>query len=694
MPAGSVRPPNPLSCGAGSYSLGGRGAPGPPSAGAPLDGARFKHRRQLPISLRVRRQGWELGHGLQTIGRRASIRARVVIAAGALALASLGALGYVQLTTTSDSLSGAAQDQTQTLAVQLASALVGSGQAVANVIPFTPRGLDGVMMLDEHAKVTASAGSLAPALRQLRPQALAAARSGHQEFEFRVPRARGASERIGRLTAWSPDSTIAVALVPQQGGGVLVAGVHANWAVEKLRTTAYSTALSLGGGVLFIAFGLMLLLGRLVTAPVARLAAEVRNFGEGQLDRALSNQRTPELQQLAADISQMREDLLAAVAEAGTDPLTGVANHRAFQDRLAGLVEHSTSTREPLALIAVDLDKLKEINDRFGHVAGDRVISAVVSRIAGCCSDSQLCARVGGDEFAILCPGSTRAEAESLAARMREAVGALPAESLFGASDMRISISAGVGDMPGGATTREALLHQADTDLYRMKGRRDGTTPREAAVSAPPAPSDTSHIVRALAVAVDARDSGTYSHCETVAQYATAIAKQLGLADADVPPIERAALLHDVGKIGVPDAILRKPARLTEEEFDVMRAHSTLGYRILLNGGLPPAEALWVLHHHEHVNGSGYPHGLRGDEIPLQSRILLVADAFEAMTADRPYRSGRPADAALDELRRCAGTQFDSAVVDAFVSVLATPQGGSALPQALFDRLLAQETQA
>ena len=126
-----------------------------------------------------------------------------------------------------------------------------------------------------------------------------------------------------------------------------------------------------------------------------------------------------------------------------------------------------------------------------------------------------------------------------------------------------------------------------------------------------------------------------------------------------------------------------------------MKRHSTLGYRILVNGGLPTDEALWVLHHHEHLDGSGYPHGLRGDEIPRESRILLVADAFEAMTSDRPYRKGRPASAAVAELRRCAGQQFDPEVVAAFESVLdVRVANASALPEALFERLLAEEPAA
>jgi diguanylate cyclase (GGDEF)-like protein/putative nucleotidyltransferase with HDIG domain len=502
------------------------------------------------------------------------------------------------------------------------------------------------------------------------------------------------------LGVTSPPSTIEVTVMPQPGGGAIVAAYHARWATEALRTRAWSNVLSLSGGVLFIAFGLMLILGRLVTAPVGRLAGEVRHLGEGNLGAPLSDQDSPELQQLASDISALRDDLLRAVRESSTDPLTGVANHRAFHERLEAAVAHTGASGEPLGLIAIDLDKLKSVNDRWGHAAGDRLIQAVAARLTECCREQDLCARIGGDEFAVLCPGSSREAVDATAARMVEAVRSLSSDSLLGVGGVELSISAGVGDMPRSSSTKDQLVRQADTALYRMKWRdgRPEPPPREPQATPPPPPAaalDSEATVRALAVAVDAKDSGTRSHSETVARYAVAIGRRLGFDDADVDALRRAALLHDVGKIGTPDAILHKPGSLTDEEYAAMKSHSTLGYRILLNGGLPTCESLWVLHHHEHLDGSGYPHGLRGDEIPLQSRIMLVADAFEAMTCDRPYRQARPAGEAIAELRRCAGRQFDPAVVEAFVATLT--DGGTAeepLPSPIFDRMLTSESEA
>jgi putative nucleotidyltransferase with HDIG domain len=180
-------------------------------------------------------------------------------------------------------------------------------------------------------------------------------------------------------------------------------------------------------------------------------------------------------------------------------------------------------------------------------------------------------------------------------------------------------------------------------------------------------PSEREHLDRlatALAKAVDAKDSYTRSHCQTVSQFCAAIAIELGHGPERVAKLRLAGLLHDVGKIGISDAILRKPSALTDEEFELMKAHTRLGYDIVRGAELAE-EARWILYHHERLDGSGYPHGLRGDEVPLESRVILVSDAFEAMTAGRPYRAGCPERKAFEELDRHAGTQFDPLCVAA-----------------------------
>jgi putative nucleotidyltransferase with HDIG domain len=223
-------------------------------------------------------------------------------------------------------------------------------------------------------------------------------------------------------------------------------------------------------------------------------------------------------------------------------------------------------------------------------------------------------------------------------------------------------------------TSRDALIHDADMALLAAK-RTDQRalvySDDMDAVTTPPTVDDhhTQTLAAALARAVDAKDSYTRSHCQTVSQLSAMIAVELGFSGERLAKLRLAGLLHDVGKIGVPDAILNKPAALTDEEYEVMKQHAVLGFEIVESAGLPE-QARWVRHHHERIDGRGYPDGLAGEAIPLESRIILVADSFEAMTSDRPYRRAPGQAFALTELARHSGTQFDPDVVAALTRVL------------------------
>ena len=606
----------------------------------------------------------------------ATIRTRVALVATALAVTALLALGVQQLTSTSATLSRVAADQSLTLATQLADATAGAGAEVVGVIPYTDEGLDGVVFFDAQGRPKASSGRLAGELRTLGPQARAVARSRRPLQEFRRPGNAGSRSQTLRL--WSERGTVQVTIVPQDGGA-MAAGFHVDWATGQLRTTAVRTAMALTGGALFICFGLMLMLGRMVTRPLGRLASEVRALDTGSQGRELSEQSSPELQELASDIWQMHEDLTRAITESATDPLTGIGNHRAFHEALGDAVTAAVRTGEPLSLVALDLDDLKLINDSCGHMAGDRVIAAVARELTTAAGRRDLCARVGGDEFAILCPGRERHEALELAARVAAAVEALSILRLTGAEapeGVGTGVSFGVAALAADVTSADDLVQAADAALYARKfGRAERQAgDRRHAAAAPGEQLDGA--VRALVLAIDAKDPWTRMHCEAVADIAVELGRSLRLEESTVEALRRAAVLHDVGKIGIPDEVLLKRGRLGDEQVQVMRQHPGLGYRIARSVGLSDAESSWVLHHHEYLDGSGYPHHLRGEEIPLGSRIILVADAFEAMTSDRPYRSARPADDAIAELRRCAGSQFDPAIVEILASLVAAGGGG------------------
>ena len=611
---------------------------------------------------------------------RVSIRARVAIFATLLAAGSLCVLGYVQLSLLSTALTRATQEQSVRGANQLAGSIAGLSPKIVEVIPADSDGLDGVVIFDADGKVLGAGGGAQATLRGMSAEARAVARSGQRLMEFRLPEGGERSRLTGRLMPWSSSTTLLVAMVPRDGG-TLATIYHVGWATDRLHSTMVSTALNLGGGAAFLCFGLLLMLGRLVTRPLRLLAGEVSHMGEGNLDATLSPQRSPELRQLAADTSNMRDDLLKAVRESTTDPLTGVANHRGFHERLTAVATAAQRDGTPVALIAIDLDNLKLLNDAFGHQTGDRIIQAVAAAIAGACRPQDLCGRVGGDEFSVICAGIDRAGGEAMAGRIADAVRTtVSLVELAGpeasATGLAISVSTGVSDMPGSSSSQDEIVVHADAALYAAKAMRSVGRHVAPSVVTPDAPASApaprlDQTVRGIAVAIDARDGATSSHSDDVARCAGAIGERLGLAGSELESLQRAARLHDAGKIGVPDAVLLKPGPLTPEERTVMQRHAALGYRIMLAAGLPEREAMWVLHHHEHVDGSGYPHGLRGDEIPLASRILLVADAFQAMTTARPYRPARSPEDALAELRRCAGTQFHLPAVDALAKVLA-----------------------
>jgi diguanylate cyclase (GGDEF)-like protein/putative nucleotidyltransferase with HDIG domain len=349
-----------------------------------------------------------------------------------------------------------------------------------------------------------------------------------------------------------------------------------------------------------------------------------------------------------------------------TDSLTGAQNHRAFHEDIGTLIEGATAD-QPASLLMLDLDGLKHVNDRYGHQAGDDRIKLLSSAAESVLDEPDRLYRLGGDEFALILRKCGGADALALAKHIDEAF-------KDAAPSGEVSFSGGIAVREDGIT-KDELARRADIALLEAKRLK-----QPALVYAPAfefavleEPADLHHtqvLANALARAVDTKDAYTHSHCETVAELCALMAVELGFEAEHVFKIRLAGLLHDVGKIGVPDAILQKPGRLTDAEFDVMKAHPTLGAHILAAAELHE-EAAWVLAHHERPDGKGYPHG--GPTAPLEARIISVADAFEAIVSERPYREARPAAEALAELARCADTQFDRRCVQALSAVLGTP---------------------
>jgi diguanylate cyclase (GGDEF)-like protein len=362
-----------------------------------------------------------------------------------------------------------------------------------------------------------------------------------------------------------------------------------------------------------------------------------------------------------------RENIKQLERAARSDNLTGLGNHRAFYEDVRREISRRAETGSSFAIVMLDLDGLKQINDTLGHQAGDDGIRAVARSLRASLRVADSAYRTGGDEFMVLLPGERAFGGLVFAQRLQ-------AEIVQ--TRKAITVSCGVTEAEGLESAR-SLTRRADLALYEAKrtGRRvvvysDGISPRPT-----DRPEDLAlrrhHrlLATALAQAVDAKDVGTRNHCETVSALCVLIGQSLGLGGERLEQLRLAGLLHDVGKIGIADALLQKPWPLDSDERSAMSGHVQIGQTIVAAAGLQE-EAEWILHHHEHFDGTGYPNGLRSAEIPLESRIILAADAFEAMTADRPYRAARRPSEALAELERHAGGQFDASVVEALRLVL------------------------
>ncbi len=409
------------------------------------------------------------------------------------------------------------------------------------------------------------------------------------------------------------------------------------------------------------------LLRREVTAGDAPWGVVVAEW-EGDVpppDAAARMERLSETLGLAAERIAARE---ALEAQAVTDSLTGLANHRAFHEALADRLTHAEAHLEPLAVAVIDVDALGDVNAAFGHATGDEVIAEVSRRVAALAEPGEIVARISGQALGWILPGHTAATAAQRALTVRRAIAGVPIPPAGG-----VSVSVGIADLED-ATVPGRLVAAADAALRAAKASgRDATRTHAAARAAGETrEQDTASqrrefaALRALARAVDLRDENTQRHSERVAALSHRLALELGWEPARAARLRQAALVHDVGKVGVPDSVLLKPGRLTAEERAVIETHVTLGAQIV-SEVLDHEQVRWVRGHHERIDGGGYPDRLPGHEIPDGARVMAVADTWDAMTADPPYREGMPPKQALAICREVAGSQLCQHCVNGLV---------------------------
>ncbi len=401
--------------------------------------------------------------------------------------------------------------------------------------------------------------------------------------------------------------------------------------------------------------------------------------------------------QLDEQNARLAEQNARLLALSTTDPLTLLPNHRALSERMEQEIARARRYGHPLSILFFDADHFKRVNDTYGHSTGDIVLQELGRLVSGLLRAGDSIGRYGGEEFLVLLPETTQEEACQVAERIRKTIAGSPLATSTVKEGIPTTISLGVATFPIDGATASEVVEQADQAMYWAKrlGRNQVRTSQEAArlredealvATISNLERDTTvdgvsieeavrsrqlTTIQSLMWLLDLRDQSIFSHSSQVSDLAGAIARALGESEAQVFAVTTAALLHDLGKIALPDRLLYKAGPLTAGERALIQQHPTIGAQILevspFLHHLMPA----VAHHHENWDGTGYPDGLCGENIPLSARIIRVAEAYQAMTTDRPYQRHRDDEEARAELARCSGKQFDPAVVQAILRVLA-----------------------
>jgi diguanylate cyclase (GGDEF)-like protein len=368
------------------------------------------------------------------------------------------------------------------------------------------------------------------------------------------------------------------------------------------------------------------------------------------------------------------------------DPLTGIANRQSVLGLLEDELVRATRYARSVSVIMVDLDHFKRLNDTHGHVAGDRILRHVGALLASSVRAVDTAGRYGGEEFLIVLPETSPDAAASVAEKLRRVVAGSPV-TLPGGEIVSVTLSAGVAGGLGDVLRLDALINHADAALYSAKalGRDqvyvfretgDEDTVRRAPIRADARNRALDVGREAMAAAQDAlmrvlseRPTWAGRPSSLIERASVSLARALDLPAGELDRLRTASLLHDLGKLAIPDAILAKPGALAASEWRVVTEHPKIGQVVLEQAGALRDAATIVLHHHEWYDGTGYPHGLKGTEIPIGARIVAIVDAYEAMIAGRPYRAAISHEAAIAELRRQAGVQFDPELVELFAVV-------------------------
>ncbi len=441
---------------------------------------------------------------------------------------------------------------------------------------------------------------------------------------------------------------------------------------------------------------------------IVPISTPFRNVGVMLVGQANTNQNVDMYRMIANYLGMFIDyvDISDRLGQSGqNDILTGLFNHRKFQELLHAQLKKSEQAGEKTSVAIFDINNISQINKELGHAKGDEVIKTVAEKIAQNIRTNDMAARYGGDELAVIMPSTSTDEAKYISEYITYIL-----SSCFIDGVGPIKVSVGIATCPDATTDQEKLLVFAEQAMYisKDKGYANGMSTivssndfnfwDDMALSSFASVLTKRHsvlglnyeeelmkkfhseenlsqhhlveVVTSLAAAIDAKDTYTKGHSSAVSRYAEALARAANLPEKEVERIKLGGMLHDIGKIGIPEHVLRKPAQLSTEEWEIMKQHPTIGAEKVLK----PIESLqdlipMVKYHHEHYDGTGYPEKLKGEEIPYSARIVAIADAYHALVSDRPYRKGLGMEKACEILKLGAGIQWDKDLVRTFIEI-------------------------